>query len=39
MEIKNLILKKEINENQSLNRPIDLNHRFTIGNPIPGIED
>ena len=39
MEIKNLLLKKGINENESLNRPIDLNRRFTIGNPIPGIDD
>lgn len=39
MEIKNLLLKKGINENPSLNRPIDLNKRFTLGNPIPGIDD
>ena len=39
LEIKNLLLKKGIDENQSLNRPINLNRRFTIGNPIPGIDD
>ena len=39
MEIKNLLLKKGIDENLSLDRPINLNRRFHIGNPIPGIDN
>jgi hypothetical protein len=39
MEIKNLLLKKGIDENKSLDKPINLEGTFTLGNPIPGIDN
>lgn len=34
LEIKNLILKNGIDRNTNLDKPLDLNSRFTLGNPI-----
>ncbi len=39
LEIKNLLLKKGIDENKSLDKPINLQGTFTLGNPIPGVDN
>lgn len=39
LEIKNLLLKKGIDENPSLDRPINLEGTFTLGNPISGVDN
>jgi hypothetical protein len=38
LEIKNLLLKKGIDENPSLDKPINLEGTFTLGNPISGVD-
>lgn len=39
LEIKNLLLKKGIDENKSLQRPVNLEGTFVLGNSIPGLDD